>query len=213
MRASPLHSDPTMTDDHQPLLDPVDAEILDVLVGSRRQFLSFLERRVDDRDTAEEILQTAFAKAAAKSGSIRSAESSTAWFYRVLRNAVHDDYRQRGARTRLHEAFGTTMLAATEPDDGLRGEVCACIAGLLPTLRPHHAEILRAVDLEGRAATEVAAELGITPNNANVRLHRARRALRERLEQACSTCAEHGCLHCTCKAPKSASRASEEASS
>jgi len=46
---------------------------------------------------------------------------------------------------------------------------------------------------------DVAAELGVTPNNAAVRLHRARGALKKRLEQTCGTCTQHGCLDCTCQ--------------
>ena len=45
---------------------------------------------------------------------------------------------------------------------------------------------------------EVAGELAITPNNAAVRLHRARTALRRQLERSCGTCATHGCLDCRC---------------
>jgi len=33
-----------------------------------------------------------------------------------------------------------------------------------------------------------------------VRLHRARKALRERLTASCRACAEHGCLDCSCGA-------------
>lgn len=48
----------------------------------------------------------------------------------------------------------------------------------------------------------VAAELGITPGNAAVRLHRARHALRLRLQTTCGMCTEHGCLECVCRKPK-----------
>jgi RNA polymerase sigma-70 factor (ECF subfamily) len=30
-------------------------------------------------------------------------------------------------------------------------------------------------------------------------VHRARKALRQQVEKACGTCAEHGCLDCHCK--------------
>ena len=121
-----------------------------------------------------------------------------AWFYRVLRNTAIDTYRRRAARGRALEAAAAEAEAEAGFDDELRGEVCACFEGLMPTLPPDYAAILRSVDLDGRAVVEVAQELGITPNNAGVRLHRARQALRRRLEQVCSTCAEHGCLDCTC---------------
>jgi RNA polymerase sigma-70 factor, ECF subfamily len=46
-----------------------------------------------------------------------------------------------------------------------------------------------------------AEERGLTATNAAVRVHRAREALKKRVTQACGTCAEHGCLDCSCKSP------------
>ena len=58
------------------------------------------------------------------------------------------------------------------------------------------------VDLEGASVPEVAREEGISPNNAAVRLHRARAELFLRLKQTCGTCTEHGCLDCHCRPGK-----------
>jgi hypothetical protein len=48
--------------------------------------------------------------------------------------------------------------------------------------------------------TEYASETGMTANNAAVRAHRARQALRRRLAESCGVCAEHGCVDCSCGA-------------
>lgn len=176
----------------------LDNRGLATLVASHRRFLSFLERRVDSRETAEEILQSAFVKAIEKKHENSRTETSVAWFFRLLRNAVIDHYRRRAARERSVAANAAELEASVEFDEQLRSEVCACFEGLLPTLKPEYATIVRAVDLDSRPIAEVACELGISTNNAGVRLHRAREALRRRLEQACSTCAVHGCLDCTC---------------
>ena len=45
---------------------------------------------------------------------------------------------------------------------------------------------------------------GLTPGNAGVRVFRAREALRKQVVRSCGTCAEHGCLDCTCGQPKAA---------
>lgn len=177
---------------------PVDAEVLATLVASHRRFLAFLERRVESRDAAEEILQAAWVRAVEKGGDLQSSESSVAWFFRLLRNAVIDHYRRRAARGRWLEASGADAATSSSIDEELHREVCACFGELIPTLKPEYASVIRAVDLDGRAITEVAAEQGITANNAGVRLHRARKALKRRLQQTCSTCADHGCLDCTC---------------
>jgi RNA polymerase sigma-70 factor (ECF subfamily) len=38
-----------------------------------------------------------------------------------------------------------------------------------------------------------------TPNNASVRLHRARKAAAKKLIQVCGVCAERKFLDCTCR--------------
>ena len=71
------------------------------LVENHRRFLAFLERRVGSRAVAEDILQSAFVRGIEKGDTIRDAESSVAWFYRLLRNAVVDHWRRRGAAGRV----------------------------------------------------------------------------------------------------------------
>ena len=156
-----------------------------------------------NRADAEEILQDAFVRSLAKAGDIRDEERAVAWFYRILRNAVVDHWRQREGLARQGEALARdpTARTPTGPDAEAEGEICRCFEALLPTLKPEYAEILRRVDLQDQRPVDVAADQGISANAAMVKLHRARRALRLRLEQSCRTCATHGCLDCTCGGP------------
>jgi hypothetical protein len=70
-----------------------------------------------------------------------------------------------------------------------------------PVGKREYADLIEQVDVAGLSIEEVAAKSGITPNNAYVRLHRARKALRERLESACGKCATGGgrCGDCYCQ--------------
>ena len=188
-----------MSQDGQDALRPLGPDVVEALVDNHRRFLSFLERRVGDRAAAEEILQSAYARAVEKGVPADETEGAVSWFFTVLRNAVTDHYRRRAAESRALEAFAAErILEIAGPE--LREEVCACFRRLLPTLHADYAVILERVDLEERPVSEVASELGITPNNASVRLHRARAALRKQLERSCGACATHGCLECTCDA-------------
>ena len=174
--------------------------VVEALVGNHRRFLAFLERRVGSRALAEELLQAAYVRTLEKGGDLDEGEGAVAWFYRLLRNALVDHYRRNAAEGRAleREAREASELG---PDPELTQTVCACIHDLLPALKPEYAELVRQVDLEGRSVPEVAQEAGITPNNAGVRLHRARQALKKQLERSCGTCAAHGCLDCTCGKP------------
>jgi RNA polymerase sigma-70 factor (ECF subfamily) len=97
------------------------------------------------------------------------------------------------------EAWGREFADRQEPDAALRREICQCVSGLLATLKPEYRDALRIVDLEDGALSDLAKQSGITAENAAVRVHRARKALRLQVEQACGTCAEHGCFDCRCK--------------
>jgi RNA polymerase sigma-70 factor (ECF subfamily) len=179
----------------------VTPDILAVLVANHRQFLTFLERRMGSRADAEDLLQEAFVKGLSRGHQVNDLESAIPWFYRVLRNALTDWYRRRGAEHRALAEWGGREDTVEGPrDEELFGEVCGCVARLASTLRPEYADALRRVDVDGLAVKDFAAEAGITPGNAGVRLHRAREALRTRVTQSCGTCAEHGCLDCRCKA-------------
>lgn len=192
--ATPTTYTPAMTssvDEHA--LDPA---VLERLLQSHREFLAFLTPRVPSPAVAEEILQAAFVRTLERGGSIENGESAVAWFYRLLRNALVDYYRRRAREGRMLESAAAEVMPS-EPE--LKQAVCQCVSTLLPTLKPEYAEMIRRVDLAERPLTTVAAELEITPNNAGVRLHRARQSLKNKLEQCCGSCATHGCIDCTCK--------------
>lgn len=177
---------------------PVRPEVLQVLLENHRAFLSFLERRVGDRATAEDILQDAFVRGMERAGQLRDGEAAVAWFYRLLRNAVVDRWRRGAAADRALEGFAAELEAAAEPPAEIANEICACVGRLAAALKPEYAEALRRIEVDGVAVKDYAAEAGITAGNAAVRIFRAREALRREVERSCRTCATHGCIDCTC---------------
>jgi RNA polymerase sigma factor (sigma-70 family) len=173
-------------------------DVLRTLVGNHRQFLAFLEKRVGSRNVAEDILQDAFVRGVNKLDTLRSEESAVAWFYRLLRNAVIDHRRRLGAADRKLAAFGHEVESHREPDLEMRGAICRCVSELAATLKADYADALQTVEVDGVAVKDYAERAGISPNNAGVRVFRAREALRKQVLRSCGTCATHGCLDCTC---------------
>jgi RNA polymerase sigma-70 factor (ECF subfamily) len=186
------------TDNMADVLRPHSAEVVQALVDNHREFLAFLLRRVESRAVAEDILQDAFTKGLDRLDSIRSEDSAVAWFYRALRNAVTDHYRRQGAKDRALANVARELEEAVEPDAETRDAVCRCVSRLAETLKPEYALALKRIEVDGLSMQAYAEEAGITANNAAVRVHRARQALRKRVSESCGTCAAHGCLDCTC---------------
>jgi RNA polymerase sigma-70 factor (ECF subfamily) len=173
-------------------------ETLDRLARSHRDFVAFVEKRIGSRALAEDIVQSAFVRSMERGG-VRDEESAVAWFYRVLRNAVIDHYRRQAASERAGERLAAE-LPRSQPAEETKEEICRCLAGILETLKPEYRTALDAVEIDGASLRDLAAREGISENNAAVRLHRARKALRERVKLACGVCAEHGCFDCACAA-------------
>lgn len=181
--------------------DSVDerARVVNVLVDNHRAFLRFLEKRVGDRALAEDLLQDAFTRNLDRLSDVPD-DGLVPWFYRVLRNAAIDRHRRKGAEERALAAF-THELEATRPPADMHHEICACVGRLANTLKPEYAEVIRAVDVEDTPVKAFAEKAGLTASNAGVRLLRARTALRKQVTASCGTCAEHGCIDCSCGKP------------
>ena len=92
---------------------PVE-DIVAALVANHREFLAFVEKRVGDRATAEEILQDAFVRSMDKLDTVK--DTAIGWFYRVLRNAIIDFHRRNAAAERRHEAYARDEQLATGVD-------------------------------------------------------------------------------------------------
>ena len=128
---------------------------------------------------------------------MREAESAVAWFYRILRNAIADHYRQQAARARAINDWAVDWSEAYEPE--FRDEVCACIQEALIALKPEYRDAIQQVDLGGESLESFAKSQRTSSNNASVRLHRARKAVAKQVTAICGACATHKCIDCTCK--------------
>jgi RNA polymerase sigma factor (sigma-70 family) len=168
------------------------------LVEHMAALTAFARRRLDDPELAADVLQESLLKAISKIDQLQDEDRLLPWLYRILRRTIVDAQRAKGAERDRVRRVETELADPSWEDPALREEVCACYRLLLPTLKPEYADVLEALDLEGQSTQQVAARLGITLNNLKVRRHRARKQLRQRMEETCRMCATHGCRDCSC---------------
>ncbi len=171
-------------------------EIEKHLLANLHEFVGFAQRRLRDADLGADAVQESLLKAMGAKEQLRNAESVKAWFYRILRRTIIDLYRRRDARDRALENLQREVNGP--PDDEEERLVCACMTELIATLTPQYAELIQRLDLNSEDPVAVASSLGISKNNLTVHSHRARQQLRQRLEQTCRVCAQHGCMDCHC---------------
>jgi RNA polymerase sigma-70 factor (ECF subfamily) len=142
-------------------------------------------RLTGDEEDARDVVQDAYLRAFRGIKRFRGDAQFSTWMYRITANCAAT-HLGRGARHRHAELTDDAPLADDRPEadpqvsadaGALRERVQDAIAELPPRLRS--VVVLR--DVYDLAHTDIAAELGISESAAKVRLHRARRKLRERL--------------------------------
>ncbi len=180
--------------------DPSEGAVHAVMVEIQRDLLSFLARRLGNRDEAVDVLHDAYVKVLDKIGGVRETEKLRAWIYRVVKTTLIDHFRARVRRGQAETEYQLleALHLSGAGEDELDLVVCSCLYKLLPTLKPEYASVLWRADLIGEPRESTAAALGISESNLRVRLHRARGALRRRLEETCRTCPIHGYFDCDC---------------
>lgn len=167
-----------------------------VLIENLQQFVAFARRRVGDPHLAEDVVQESLLKALQADRRPSDSEAVVAWFYRILRRSIIDVYRRNEVRSRALEKFEAEF--SESPTEELEREVCGCLRKLMADLPPQYVDVLERIDLGGGAIQDFAKDLGESANNLTVRLHRARKQLRARVEECCKVKNAAGCLDCSC---------------
>lgn len=142
----------------------------------------------------EDVLQIAALRAIERAGDLKDAARVKPWLYRIHSNSVIDLGRKKAAQRRLLEALArepAPETAAAEP-------ACGCSVTLARRLNANYAAILDLVDIAGVPLSQAARMLSISANNATVRLHRARAALKKRLLEHCGVTSPRACDDCRC---------------
>ncbi len=172
-----------------------DAPAFETLVLRFREPLAaYAHAILRDRGLAEDATQEALLHAYRRLGSLRDPARFRPWLYAILEHAALTGWRRRRrGRTAVlaeEDAVAEGIPVGNgweeegdgeeEGDTKQRPELRA-VRDSLEALPPIYAEALRLRYVDGLSSREMAEALGLTRNNAKVRLHRARGAFRRDL--------------------------------
>jgi RNA polymerase sigma-70 factor (ECF subfamily) len=167
---------------HDPILSHarhVDAAAFVALVELHDRSLRRLAfRLLGDRDTMDDVLQEAYAKAFRSLPRFRGHSTVATWLYRIVYNACLDELRRVRAHARVPLEL-SPPAAATDPADTVAGR--SALLEALASLPPEQRAAVLLVDADGvdyRAAANV---LGVEVGTVASRLSRARSTLRRAL--------------------------------
>lgn len=164
-----------------------DAAFADIVTRHRTVVLGVARARLGDQGDPADVVQETFMAAWRRLDDLREPDRLRPWLAQIARRTAIDHGRRHRRRP---VDLGDDLLAPVEdpgpgPDDladlaDLAGRLGTAIQGLS---RRDATAIALATHM-GFGPDDIAAALGVTPGNAKVILHRARRRLRAAIEAA-----------------------------
>lgn len=170
---------PVMTGEAAIVVNAAQADDrLAALFDAHHPRLYRLARRMSrDQETARDLVQDTFLRAARRVGSIpQGAEREEAWLVRVLVNLCRDRWRQGANRRRLDaEGHGLPGAGAADAERALVAK--SVVWHALDELRPRRRAVLVMHELEGLSVAVIARVLGVTQTTVRWHLSIGRRQL------------------------------------
>jgi len=147
-----------------------------------RQLYSFIRKRVNDTQDAEDLLQEVFLRVHTRLDGLRDQERVAPWLYQVTRNAIIDYYRgKRDLAPLLEQLPATDELKEADP----AAEIASSLEEMVWSLPDTYRETVLLSEIRGKKHQEIADQLGISLSGVKSRVLRGRELLRQDLWECC----------------------------
>ncbi|NKK76728.1 RNA polymerase sigma factor [Rhizobium leguminosarum] len=191
----------TLSDaDLVPLAKMGDEPAIRTIVQRHNQRLFRTARAIIRNDAeAEDVVQAAYIRAFTNLATFRGEAQLSTWLTRITLNEAFGRVRARKNTTGLEEIDMQTTapggevlqfpssLSATDPETELaRSQARHLLENAVDELPDDFRAVFVLRDVEGMSTDEAASYLGIRPETAKTRLHRARKMMRQSIEKQLS---------------------------
>ncbi|MBP9022313.1 MAG: RNA polymerase sigma factor [Spirochaetes bacterium] len=162
----------------------------DIFQNYRTKILNFLSRTAGN-DHAEDIAQEVFIKVSSSINSFRNESAISTWIYRIAFNTAMDFLRKQKNKPLVCDLADKKLFYRQNSDyltDEFRliqDEMNECICSYIKQLSPKYKAAVILREYEGMSSSQISEVLGIKPESAKTLLKRARKLLRNKLEDAC----------------------------
>lgn len=137
----------------------------------------FVYKRVKDKALTEDIVHDVFIKVQDKIQQLRETEKVFGWIYQITRNTIIDHYRKNAKVINARDID----WESTPPN--FNECVSRVIGNLIPTLPDKYRIPLEMTELQNISQREVAEKLNLTYTAAKARVQRARRMLKDKIDE------------------------------
>ena len=173
-------------------------EEADRLASQREAVYRYILGMVRNSAEAEDLTQETLLRACDKLATLEDPARLVSWLYRIATNVTYDRFRQASYRHRPQPLSedgerldweSAVNVAETGPRlDKLmeQREMSSCVQDYIAALPESYRAVILLHDVQGLTNPEIAEMLELSLATVKIRLHRARRRLREALGEGCS---------------------------
>lgn len=176
----------------------VDLDFPSVFSEFQKPVYNFVLRMVKDHPLAEELTQDIFVKIYNSLPNFRGDSKISTWIFRIATNACLDYFRSRPHKKdeKTDLLSPEDLLTSTLPDgeqkppaaeeELINVEMSSCVREYIDELPEEYRAVILLHDIQGFTNPEIAGITGTTLENVKIRLHRARRKMKEVFSSKCS---------------------------
>jgi RNA polymerase sigma-70 factor (ECF subfamily) len=148
----------------------------------------YLERMVRNRAVADDLLQETLLRIARGLPRFEGRSSVKTWAFRIATHVATDYFRRPDTRATIVDMDQTEEISdpdVTGEDRLIIDEMNSCVREVIDSLPTDYRAALVLHDLQGLTAAATAEACGCSVATAKIRIHRARKRLRDALGKEC----------------------------
>ncbi len=183
-------------------MEGIELEFQNIYKEYQPKMLRYLGKMVGTEE-AKDLTQDVFIKVRKSLESFRGESKFSTWIYKIATNTALDKLRSYSSQLiiKTKPAIVSDDEIKVEPEDKdsytgekplsveqkyVQEEMNRCIHELIENLAGDFKAVVLLSEIEGLKDKEIAEVLGISLNTVKIRLHRARCALKKKLEETCN---------------------------
>ena len=160
----------------------------DIIAYMQPKLYGFGLNMCKNQEDAEETLQEALIAICTHLHQFRAESKLSTWAFRIARNVCFKKHKGKAGEPKTYESFSEQSNLWDEQrnieQDFITHELWQQVQEGIRLLNPEYREIILLRDVEGMSTADVASVLDISLAATKTKLHRARKQLREYLENA-----------------------------
>jgi RNA polymerase sigma-70 factor (ECF subfamily) len=137
----------------------------------------FVYKRVKDKALTEDILHDVFIKVQSRSHQVKESDKIFGWIYQITRNTITDHFRKNT------KTINPKDIDWESSPPNFNDCVSNAIKELIPTLPDKYRIPLEMTELQNMSQLAVAEKLDLNYTTAKARVQRARKMLKEKMEE------------------------------